>query len=44
MIQSDEGRVDSSNNVGCTAGGGGSLVVGLAALGLIGRRRRRVAE
>jgi MYXO-CTERM domain-containing protein len=41
MIQSDEGFVDSSNRVGCTAGGGGSLAVGLTALGLVGARRRR---
>jgi MYXO-CTERM domain-containing protein len=45
MIQSSGGFVDSTNNVGCAAGGGGgSLAVGLAALGLIaGRRRRRPA-
>jgi uncharacterized protein (TIGR03382 family) len=42
MIQSDEGRVGSSNNVGCTAGGGGSLAVGLLGLAMV-RRRRRVA-
>jgi MYXO-CTERM domain-containing protein len=43
MIQSDQGFVDSTNKIGCSAGGGGSLVVGLAALGLVGvgRRRRR---
>lgn len=41
QIQSEGGRVDSTNHVGCTAGGGGSLVVGLVGLGLVGRRRRR---
>ncbi|HEU4734435.1 MAG TPA: MYXO-CTERM sorting domain-containing protein [Kofleriaceae bacterium] len=43
MIQADEGFVDSSNRIGCAAGGGGgSLLVGLAGLGLVavGRRRR----
>ncbi len=40
-IQSDEGFVDSSNDVGCAAGGGSSLLVGLAGLGLVGRRGRR---
>jgi MYXO-CTERM domain-containing protein len=44
MIQSDEGRVGSSNNVGCAAGGGGSLAVGVIGLALIGRRRRRVGS
>jgi len=41
MIQSDQGRVDSSNRVGCTVGGSGSLAVGLAGLALVLRRRRR---
>jgi MYXO-CTERM domain-containing protein len=41
MIQSDQGYVDSTNNVGCAVGGSGSLVVGLVGLGLVGRRRRR---
>lgn len=41
MIQSDQGFVDSSNKVGCTAGGSGSLVVGLMGLGLVVVRRRR---
>lgn len=36
-IQSDRGYVDSSNNIGCNAGGGGLL----AAFGLLGLRRRR---
>lgn len=46
MIHSDGGYVSSSNNVGCAAGGGGSLGAGvaLAGLGLVGRRRRRVAN
>jgi hypothetical protein len=39
MIHSDGGSVGSSNNVGCAAGGGGSVLVGLVVLGL--RRRRR---
>jgi len=43
MIQSDQGYVDSTNNVGCAVGGSGSLMVGLAGLGLVvGRRRRGV--
>jgi len=42
MIQSDQGYVDSTNNVGCAVGGSGSLALGLAGLGLVvGRRRRR---
>lgn len=41
MIQADAGFVDSSNRVGCTAGGSGSLLVGLAGLGLVAVRRRR---
>ena len=42
MIQSGGGVVDSTNNIGCSAGGGGGLAVGLAGLGLagVGRRRR----
>ena len=43
-IQSEGGHVDSTNNIGCAAGGGGSLaggLVGLAMVGLAGRRRRR---
>jgi MYXO-CTERM domain-containing protein len=40
MIQSDQGYVDSTNNVGCAVGGSGSLVVGLVGLGLVVRRRR----
>jgi MYXO-CTERM domain-containing protein len=43
MIQSDEGRVGSTNDIGCTAGGGGSLVVGVVGLALVGVRRRRRA-
>lgn len=44
MIQSDEGRVGSSNNIGCSAGGGAGWLVGLAGVGWIAaRRRRRVA-
>jgi MYXO-CTERM domain-containing protein len=41
MIQSDEGYVSSSNNVGCAAGGSGSLAAGLVGLGLVRVRRRR---
>ena len=41
MIQSDQGYVDSTNHIGCAVGGSGSLVVGLAGLGLVVRRRRR---
>jgi hypothetical protein len=41
MIQSEGGHVDSTNRVGCTAGGGGSLVVGLVGLGLVRVQRRR---
>jgi hypothetical protein len=41
QIQSEGGFVDSTNHVGCTAGGGGSLAVGLVALGLVSVRRRR---
>jgi hypothetical protein len=41
MIQSDSGYVSSSNNVGCAAGGSGSLAVGLVGLGLVRVRRRR---
>lgn len=43
MIQSANGYVDSSNEVGCSAASPRSLVPGLAliALGLLARRRRR---
>ena len=41
QIQSQGGFVGSTNNVGCAAGGGGSLIVGLVALGLVAGRRRR---
>jgi uncharacterized protein (TIGR03382 family) len=41
MIQSEGGRVDSTNNIGCAAGGGGSLAVGLVGLGVVGLGRRR---
>lgn len=41
MIQSDEGHVSSTNHIGCAAGGGGSLVVGLVGFALVGVRRRR---
>ncbi|HEY0992415.1 MAG TPA: hypothetical protein VGD80_35425 [Kofleriaceae bacterium] len=41
MIQSAGGRVDSTNNIGCAAGGGGSLAVGLVGLGVVGIGRRR---
>jgi len=41
MIQSDAGHVDSTNNIGCSVGGNGSLAVGLVGLGLVVRRRRR---
>jgi hypothetical protein len=41
MIQSDHGYVDSSNNIGCTAGGGESLGGALAGLALCIVRRRR---
>jgi MYXO-CTERM domain-containing protein len=40
-IQSEGGFVDSTNHVGCAAGGGGSLLVGLVGLGLVTLRRRR---
>lgn len=40
MIQSDGGFVDSTNHVGCAAGGGGSLLIGVVGLGLVRRRRR----
>jgi uncharacterized protein (TIGR03382 family) len=41
MIQSEGGRVGSSNTIGCAAGGGGSLAVGLAVGAVaLGRRRR----
>ncbi|TMQ10792.1 MAG: hypothetical protein E6J91_25150 [Deltaproteobacteria bacterium] len=46
MIQSEGGFVDSTNHVGCTAGGGGGaggggwLIAGLAALGLVRVRVR----
>jgi len=38
-IQSDYGYVDSTNNIGCNAGGGGAGA--LCLLGLLGLRRRR---
>jgi MYXO-CTERM domain-containing protein len=41
QIQSQGGFVDSTNHVGCAAGGGGSLLVGLVGLGLVAGRRRR---
>jgi hypothetical protein len=41
MIESDQGYVDSTNDVGCAVGGSGSLGGGLAGLGLVMRRRRR---
>jgi len=41
QIQSEGGFVDSTNHVGCTAGGGGSLWGGLLGLGLVGLRRGR---
>jgi MYXO-CTERM domain-containing protein len=44
MIHSQGGFVDSTNHVGCSAGrggGAGSLLVGLAGLGLVAVRRRR---
>jgi hypothetical protein len=41
VIQSDDGFVDSTNHIGCSAGGGGAgLVAGLALVGLARRRRR----
>jgi MYXO-CTERM domain-containing protein len=44
QIQSDGGVVDSSNHVGCAAGGGsGWLWAALLGLGLVGARRRRHA-
>ena len=40
-IQSDAGYVDSSNNIGCAAGGGGAgVIVGLGVVALVARRRR----
>jgi len=40
-IQSDGGYVDSSNNLGCAAGGGSvGVLVGLAGIALVARRRR----
>lgn len=45
QIQSEGGFVDSTNHVGCAAGGGGgSLVVGLIGLGLVAVRRRPVTR
>jgi len=42
MIQSDKGYVDSSNHIGCSAGGGaGAPLVMLGLVGLLSRRRRR---
>jgi hypothetical protein len=40
QIQSEGGFVDSTNHVGCAAGGGGSLIVGLVGVGLVAGRRR----
>lgn len=44
QIQSQGGYVGSTNHVGCAAGGGGSLIVGLVGLGLVAGRRRRVTR
>jgi hypothetical protein len=44
MIQSGGGLVDSTNHVGCSACGSGSLVVGLIGLGVVGVGRRRRAR
>lgn len=44
QIQSQGGYVSSTNQVGCAAGGGGSLIVGLVGLGLVTGRRRRVTR
>ena len=44
QIQSQGGYVSSTNHVGCAAGGGGSLIVGLVGLGLVVGRRRRVTR
>jgi MYXO-CTERM domain-containing protein len=43
MIQSDEGHVGSTNNIGCSTGGGASWLVGLVGVGMIVVRRRRRA-
>jgi hypothetical protein len=40
QIQSEGGFVGSTNHVGCAAGGGGSLIVGLIGVGLVAGRRR----
>ena len=40
QIQSEGGFVSSTNHVGCAAGGGGSLIVGLIGVGLVAGRRR----
>jgi MYXO-CTERM domain-containing protein len=41
QLEAGSGSVDSTNRVGCSAGGGGSLGVGLVGLGLVCVRRRR---
>jgi MYXO-CTERM domain-containing protein len=41
QIQSQGGFVGSTNVVVCSAGGGGSLIIGLVGLGLVTVRRRR---
>lgn len=40
-IQSGGGVVDSTNHIGCSAGGGGSLAVGLLGVALVLGRQRR---
>lgn len=41
QLEAGSGSVDSTNRVGCSAGGGGSLGVGLVGIGLVCSRRRR---
>jgi uncharacterized protein (TIGR03382 family) len=41
FIHSEGGFVDSTNNIGCSAGGSTGILGGLVVLGLVGRRRRR---